>query len=172
MPGTPTSYARRSTARSASRHPLGSVRPAGPTDARQPRAAPAAPAPGTGRRGVLAFEPAVGGRLTETYADGSVFVIGVIGVWEPPRRLVVSWCQASFSPEQSTELHVGFEPAGPGETRVSIEHYGWDALPAEHAARHGFPLPAFQLRFAEWWRALLANALLPSPNHATAKGPR
>ena len=169
MPGTPTSCARRSTARSASSRAFGSVRPARLPDASRPQAAPAAPAPGTGRRGVLALEPGVGGRLTETDADGSVFVIGVIGVREPPRRLVVSWCQASFPPEQSTELHVGFEPAGPGETRVSIEHYGWDALPAEHAARHGFPLPAFQLRFAEWWRALLADAFPPIPGLATGK---
>jgi uncharacterized protein YndB with AHSA1/START domain len=70
------------------------------------------------RSGALAFEPGVGGRLTETYADGSSFVIGVVSVWDPPRRLVVSWRQASFPPEASTELHVHFERAGPAETRV------------------------------------------------------
>jgi hypothetical protein len=120
-----------------------------------------------GRRGTLAFEPGVGGRLTETYEDGSVFVIGVISVWQPGRRLVVAWRQASFPPEVSTELHVSFEPAGPGETRVSVEHYGWDTLPPEHAARHGFPLPTFQLRFAEWWRGLLAGAFASGPDLST-----
>ena len=31
-------------------------------------------------------------------------------------------------------------------TRVTVEHFGWDAIPQEHAARHGFPLDAFQQR--------------------------
>ena len=122
-----------------------------------------------GRSGTLAFEPGEGGRLTETYSDGSLFVIGVINVWDPPRRLVVSWRQASFPAEQLTELHVGFEPTGPGETRVSVEHYGWDSLPSEHASRHGFPLPTFQLRFAEWWRTLLYDAFPPSSRNTTRK---
>ena len=38
-----------------------------------------------------------------------------------------------------------------------VEHYGCDRIPPEHAARHGFPLDAIQLRFAEWWQALLAS---------------
>jgi hypothetical protein len=43
------------------------------------------------------------------------------------------------------------------ETRVTVEHRGWDAIPQEHAARHGFPLGVFQMRLAEQWRALLAS---------------
>jgi uncharacterized protein YndB with AHSA1/START domain len=108
------------------------------------------------RSGVLSFEPGENGRLLETYDDGSVFVIGEISVWQPPRRLVVGWRQASFAPDQKTELHARFEPVGP-QTRVTIEHFGWDTIPASHAARHGFPLGTFQRRFAEWWQALLVN---------------
>jgi uncharacterized protein YndB with AHSA1/START domain len=122
-----------------------------------------------GRSGTLAFEPGEGGRLTETYPDGSVCVISV---WDPPRRVVLSWRQASFRPEQSTELHVGFESAGPGETRVTVEHYGWDALPAEHASRHGFPLTTFQLRFAEWWRTVLSDAFPPSGSNTIRREQR
>jgi uncharacterized protein YndB with AHSA1/START domain len=114
-----------------------------------------------GRNGTLAFEPGEGGRLTETYDDGTVFIIGVISTWAPPRRLVVSWRHASFPPERSTELHVTFDPSGPGETRVTVEHYGWDTIPGDHAARHGFPIATFQLRFAEWWRRLLGEAYPP-----------
>ncbi len=109
-----------------------------------------------GKRGRLAFEPGPAGRLVETYADGSVFEIGRIRVWEPPRRLVFAWRQASFAADQETEVHVRFEPVD-GETRVTVEHFGWDAIPREHAARHGFPLAAFQLRHAEWWQGLLAS---------------
>ena len=58
---------------------------------------------GSGR---LAFEPGAGGRLTETLADGRVFV-------------------------------------------------GWDTVPAEHVARHGFPNMVFLQRHGEWWRVLL-----------------
>lgn len=113
-----------------------------------------------GRTGTLAFDPGPDGRLVETYPDGSSFVIGHIHAWEPPRRLVVSWRHASFAPDQETELHVRFDeledPAGTGaQTRVVVEHFGWDTIPPEHAARHGFPLAAFQLRFAEWWQTLL-----------------
>jgi uncharacterized protein YndB with AHSA1/START domain len=108
------------------------------------------------RDGRLAFEPGPDGRLTETYDDGSVFEIGRVRVWDPPSRLVLSWRQASFAPDQETEVHVRFEDLG-RETRVTVEHFGWDAIPPEHAARHGFPLLVFQQRHAEWWRALLGS---------------
>ena len=114
-----------------------------------------------GRKGTLAFETNEGGRLIETYDDGTCFVIGVISTWAPPRRLVLSWRQASFSAELSTELHVTFEPIGLGQTRVIVEHYGWDTIPADHAARHNFPLATFQVRFAEWWQKLLRAAFPP-----------
>lgn len=104
--------------------------------------------------GVLAFEPGEGGRLTETLPSGKVFEIGRIRAWEPPHRLVFGWRQATFTPEQDTEVEVRFEAVGE-ETRVTVEHRGWDRTPAEHAAKHGFPNAVFQLRHAEWWRALL-----------------
>lgn len=110
----------------------------------------------TGRDGVLSFEPGENGRLIERYGDGTVFVIGNVRVWDPPHRLVVSWRHQSFAPEESTELHVRFEEVG-RQTRVTVEHFGWDTIPARHAARHGFPLSVFQMRFAEWWRELLQN---------------
>jgi uncharacterized protein YndB with AHSA1/START domain len=106
------------------------------------------------RTGTLAFEPGPDGRLIEHYDDGSAFVIGDIQAWDPPHHFAVGWREANFTPEQSTELHVRFEPHG-AQTRVVVEHFGWDRIPAEHAARHGFPLSVFQLRFAEWWQAML-----------------
>jgi uncharacterized protein YndB with AHSA1/START domain len=107
-----------------------------------------------GQHGRLEFEPGAGGRLTETYADGSVFEIGRITEWEPPALLAFTWRQASFAPDQLTEVRVSFEAVG-DETRVSVEHSGWDTIPQKHAARHGFPLEVFQMRHAEYWRALL-----------------
>jgi uncharacterized protein YndB with AHSA1/START domain len=109
-----------------------------------------------GRNGVLSFEPGPHGRLLETYGDGTTFVIGEVRIWDPPHRLVVSWRQASFTPDQSTELHVRFEEVGQ-HTKVVVEHFGWDTIPQRQAARHGFPLATFQLRFAEWWQDMLRN---------------
>ena len=108
------------------------------------------------RDGALAFEPFEGGRLTETYADGDVFEIGTVRVWEPPTRLVFTWRQAGFAPDQETEVHVRFEDVG-DQTRVTVEHLGWDEIPHDHVARHGFPAAAFQRRLAEWWQRLLTE---------------
>ena len=107
--------------------------------------------------GVLAFEPGEGGRLTEALANGKVFEIGRIAVWNPPSCLVFSWRQATFPPDLRTEVEVRFEPVGDGETRVSVEHRGFDQVPAESAARHGFPDQALLMRLADWWRSLLTS---------------
>ena len=119
-----------------------------------------------GRQGTLAFEPGPRGRLVERYDDGSCTEIGRITRWEPPHRLALTWRQDGFAPDQETEVRVRFEDVtgdggagdprdGSVETRVVVEHFGWDAIPAEHVARHGFPLPVFQQRLAEWWQDLL-----------------
>ncbi|MDO9429907.1 MAG: SRPBCC family protein [Pseudomonadota bacterium] len=107
--------------------------------------------------GVLAFEPGEGGRLTETLASGKVFEIGQITAWEPPSRLVFSWRQANFPLDLHTEVEVCFEAVGDGETRVSVEHRGFDQVPLGSAARHGFPDQALLMRLAEWWRTLLTS---------------
>lgn len=106
--------------------------------------------------GVLSFEPGEGGRLIETRAGGKVFEIGRIRAWEPPKRLVFGWRQATFAPGMDTEVEVRFDPVGE-ETRVTVEHLGWDSVPAAHVARHGFSNQLFLTRHAEWWQALLAS---------------
>ena len=109
-----------------------------------------------GKHGVLAFEPGMDGRLIETYSDGSMFEIGHITTWEPPTRLAFTWRQASFAPDMGTEVVVTFEPVG-AETRVAVEHTGWESVPSEHAAKHGFPSEFFLQRHAEYWRDLLRS---------------
>jgi uncharacterized protein YndB with AHSA1/START domain len=104
--------------------------------------------------GRLAFEPGPGGRLFTTLANGGEFEIGRISVWEPGRRLVFTWRQASFAPDQATEVEVCFESVG-DETRVSIEHRAWDTIPQGHVARHGFPQTVTLQHAARWWRASL-----------------
>lgn len=110
--------------------------------------------------GTLAFEPpdadGRGGRLVEVLAGGKVFEIGQITVWAPGERLVFGWRQASFAPDQATEVEVRFDAVGE-ETRVSVEHSGWDSVPTTHVARHGFPALIFLQRHGEWWQALLVE---------------
>ncbi len=106
--------------------------------------------------GVLSFEPGENGRLIETRAGGKVFEIGRIRAWEPPARLVFGWRQATFAPDQDTEVEVRFEDLGE-ETRITVEHFGWDSVPASHVARHGFSNQLFLTRHGEWWRTLLGS---------------
>ncbi|MBL8772586.1 MAG: SRPBCC domain-containing protein [Phenylobacterium sp.] len=106
----------------------------------------------TPRPGRLSFETGPEGRLVETRAGGKVFEIGRIRAWEPPHRLVFSWRQASFPPDLQTEVEVRFEAVG-HETRVSIEHRGFDRIPAGHAARHTFPDQVLLARLGEYWQA-------------------
>ena len=108
--------------------------------------------------GRVSFEGELGGRFVENLANGRVFEIGRITAWEPGVRLAFGWRQAAFTPDQHTEVEVRFEPIvgmNGEETRVTVEHRGWDSVPAEHVARHGFPDATFLRRHGEWWSGLL-----------------
>ena len=109
--------------------------------------------------GVLAIEPPdadAAGRVVERLADGRLFVIGEITAWEPGRRLAFNWRQAAFAPDQNTHVDVRFE-AVCEETRVTVQHTGWDSVPPVHVARHALPDAVFSRRLADWWRVLLAS---------------
>jgi uncharacterized protein YndB with AHSA1/START domain len=112
----------------------------------------------TPRPGRLSFDrpdaDGEGGRLIETRDGGKVFEIGRIRAWEPPHRLVFSWRQANFPVDLHTEVEVAFEAVGE-ETRVSVEHRGFDQVPAG-AARHGFPDQVLLMRLADFWRSQIA----------------
>jgi uncharacterized protein YndB with AHSA1/START domain len=105
--------------------------------------------------GRLAIEPELGGRFTETYPDGFSFEIGRVTRWEPGAFLAFTWRQASFAEDQCTEVEIRFETVGAG-TRVTVEHRGWDSVPAAHVARHGMPDTLFLRRHGQWWQELVA----------------
>jgi len=121
--------------------------------------------------GILAFEPpdaeGQNGRLIERLPNGKAFEIGPVRVWQPGERLVVGWRQATFGPDHATEVEVRFDPVE-GETRVTVEHRGWDSVPQDHVARHGFPLQLTNQKQGEQWRAGLQRlktcaAVVPLP---------
>lgn len=104
--------------------------------------------------GVVRFEGGEGGRFVEELPNGKIFEIGKVRAWEPGTRLVFGWRQATFARDHDTEVEVRFEPVGE-ETRVTVEHRGWDSVPTEHVARHGFANVLFLRRHGEWWQLLL-----------------
>ena len=109
--------------------------------------------------GTLGFEPGAGGRLFESFETAGrrvVHVVGRVTVWDPPARLVFTWRNANFSPEESTEVDVRFEAAGAG-TRVTVEHRGWASLRADHPARHGLEGSAFSRMIGLWWGELTTS---------------
>lgn len=77
----------------------------------------------------------VGGRFIEVYdaATGEGLEIGRILVWEPGRRLVYTWREAGWVPEERREVEVLFEAVAPGQTRVTVTHSGWEDGPGSGA---------------------------------------
>ncbi|MBF6604130.1 MAG: SRPBCC domain-containing protein [Chloroflexi bacterium] len=78
----------------------------------------------------VTFEPRLGGRVFETWADGRTVDWGHVLAWEPPARFAISW---EILP-RATEVEVHFRPLGPALTRVELEHRGWERLTAEQIA--------------------------------------
>ncbi len=103
--------------------------------------------------GTLSFDGQT--RLITTLPNGKVFEIGRVTAWERGARLAFTWRQATFTPDQVTSVEVTFQAIGE-ETRVTVTHRGWDTIPQDHVARHGFPLQATQGHLANVWRAGLA----------------
>ncbi len=79
----------------------------------------------------LRFEPGVGGRWLEVWADGGGYEWGAITVWEPGRRFVVTYRHRSLPADPLTEIEVAFADLPGGRTSVTLEHRGWAALPPE-----------------------------------------
>jgi Activator of Hsp90 ATPase homolog 1-like protein len=78
----------------------------------------------------VTFERRPGGRVYETWDDGTQVDWGTLRTWEPPERFVMSWNITSVT----TEVELRFTMLGPALTRVSVEHRGWEALTEEQLA--------------------------------------
>jgi len=110
-------------------------------------------------RGLLRFEPRLGGRLIEEYESSAgprAFTKGEITAWQPPERFAFEWRGVNFAPGESTHVEVCFE-AVPTGTRVTVRHSGWAALRPDHPARHGQPAPAFLRSLGLWWGELMTS---------------
>lgn len=82
------------------------------------------------------FEPWVGGRFIQVLADREG-ALGEITVWDPPRRIVFSWRQGNWEPDEVTHVEVTFTPATSG-TRVALRHYGFDSVRSQVGCDVGY----------------------------------
>jgi uncharacterized protein YndB with AHSA1/START domain len=87
-----------------------------------------------------------GGYIFERHKDGSEANWGVVEVWEPPERLAFSW-NPSYEQRPETRVEVTFTEVSESETRVDLEHRGWEAL-----GERGVEMRA---SYDEGWRRVL-----------------
>ncbi len=80
-------------------------------------------APKTTQPRHIRFEPHLGGRYYETFADGGELVIGRITDWQPPTQLAYTWRDPTWSGE--TAIQLTFAAADEG-TRVVYQQSGFD----------------------------------------------
>jgi hypothetical protein len=102
----------------------------------------------------VTVEPRAGGRIYETWDDGTTVDWGELLAWEPPTRFVTTWTATPVA----TEVEFSFQALGPSLTRVAVEHRGWEALTdeqlAEACALGGGYLSG---AFTEGWQRILAS---------------
>ena len=72
----------------------------------------------------ITIEQRPGGRVYETWDDGTEVSWGELLAWDPPERFVMTWAMTPAS----TEVELSFAALGPALTRVTVEHRGWQAL--------------------------------------------
>jgi uncharacterized protein YndB with AHSA1/START domain len=78
----------------------------------------------------VTFERRPGGRIYETWEDGTQVDWGEVLAWEPPARFVMTWNMTSVV----TQVELTFAELGPALTRVTVEHRGWERLTEEQLA--------------------------------------
>ena len=85
--------------------------------------------PSKSPQAAMIVEPKVGGRWFERGEDGSECDVGKVVVWEPPKRMVLTWLLDStfqINPKVVTKVEVTFTAIGADKTHVSLEHRLFD----------------------------------------------
>jgi uncharacterized protein YndB with AHSA1/START domain len=100
----------------------------------------------------IVLEPRAGGRAYTIDVDGGECDWGRVLVYEPPRRLVLSWditltWKREGDPARCSEVEVAFVAEGPDRTRVELEHRhlerhgeGWEEMRNAVASERGWPM--------------------------------
>ncbi|HEX3786792.1 MAG TPA: SRPBCC domain-containing protein [Pseudonocardiaceae bacterium] len=102
----------------------------------------------------VTFERHIGGRVYETWTDGTTIDWGEILAWEPPTRFVMTWRNTPAP----TEVELAFSELGPALTRVALEHRGWEALTdAQLTEDCALPGGYAAGSYSRGWTAILAR---------------
>jgi hypothetical protein len=78
----------------------------------------------------VTVEQRQGGRVYETWDDGTEIDWGTLLAWQPPERFTITWTGTPAA----TEVEFTFTALGPALTRVTVEHRGWEVLTDEQLA--------------------------------------
>ena len=102
----------------------------------------------------VTVERRIGGRVYETWADGTQVDWGEVLAWEPPELFAMTWAIVSAL----TEVELTFAELGPALTKVSVVHSGWEKLSDEQLAE-ACALPGGYLggSFAKGWAIILGR---------------
>lgn len=115
----------------------------------------------------VTIEPRPGGRVYETWQDGTVVAWGELLAWDPPHGFTMTWL---LTPAP-TEVELSFTVLGPALTRVAVEHRGWERLSdAELSAACALPGGYYGGAFSIGWETILGRfaATLQTTNGSTA----
>ncbi|SDF20853.1 Activator of Hsp90 ATPase homolog 1-like protein [Blastococcus aurantiacus] len=102
----------------------------------------------------VTLEPRAGGRVYETWDDGTTHEWGQILEWQPPSGLTMTW-NATGTP---TCVELRFTALAARLTEVQLEHRGWDAL-TDRELGEDCALPGGYLggSFAQGWATILGR---------------
>lgn len=70
----------------------------------------------------IEFEASSNGRVIQ-----GTFEVGRVVAWEPAQRIAIEWQQASWQPDEVTEVEFLFEPIDDG-TQLRVLHHHWGRL--------------------------------------------
>jgi uncharacterized protein YndB with AHSA1/START domain len=122
---------------------------------------------GEDRVASVTFERRRGGRIYETWHDGTEREWGIVLEWVPPEGFVMTW-NASGTP---TEVELRFTAEAMDRTRVDLEHRGWENL-SEAQLRADCALPGGYLggSFNRGWDVILGAFLDAAERDPSAQG--
>ena len=75
----------------------------------------------------VSMDRRLGGKVVETWDDGTAHEWGELVAWDPPHGFTMSWLLTA----EPTEVELTFRPLGAALTRVSVEHRGWERMTEE-----------------------------------------